>query len=108
MPEHKKNSTSTEKEWKVVPFLLDKIFGAVEHFAQNLLSVVAETVEGVVASGIRRLLGFLFLGVGIVFVLTGIAQFLSHILEIEGLGQVIVGMVVVVFTALVLWFNRPR
>ena len=106
MKEERLKKETEEKNEGLVPTLLEKLVDAVDLFASGLIRTVSDTAEDLVNRGMQRLFGLLLTGVGLVFLLTGGAMALNDVLDYPGIGQIIVGAMILTFTSL--FFLVPR
>lgn len=101
---HKKSSGAAS----FLPNLIDRMFSTVETFAERLMAIVSDSVEGVVSQAVQKLFGLLLVIVGIVFILAGVATILNQILNTDGAGEVIVGALLLALTAAIFIIIRRK
>lgn len=108
MPEETRSRRKTTESWSFIPNFLDRIFGTVETFAERLLLLASDTAETLVARAVQRLFGLLLLGVGIVFILVGGSKVLNQIFRFPGVGEMLVGTVLLLVTSILLLITRRK
>jgi len=84
------------------------MFGVAEVFTNRLMDILSSSTEALINRAVQRLLILLLLGVGIVFILSGSADMLDQLLRIPGMGQIVVGMILLFVTSSVLLVTRNK
>lgn len=86
--------------------LLDGIFGSLSSFVSSMVHMIHETTHAVTRRLARRAFLFLFSFAGIVFLLVGFAKLLNSVYQFPGLGETIVGMLVLLISLVIYALTR--
>lgn len=105
-PKKHREKETTGKTWDVIPYILERLFGTVESFAGRLLDLASSSAEGLVNRSVQKLFTLLLLGMGIVFFLSGGAAVINHVFALPGIGQMVIGLVILFITSLYLLLTR--
>lgn len=108
MPETTRTHRKTEGTSAFIPNLIDRVFGTVESFVERLMGIISESADQVVSRGIQKLFGLLLVIVGIAFILSGLSQIIDQLFQSVGVGQIVVGALLLTLTAIVMLVVRKR
>ncbi len=108
MAESTRTRRSDTEHGSIIPNLIERMFGVAEVFTNRLMDILSSSTEALINRAVQRLLILLLLGVGIVFILSGSADMLDQLLRIPGMGQIVVGMILLFVTSSVLLVTRNK
>lgn len=91
-----------------LPSLAERLLGTVERFVERISVIAEDRVLALASRVMFCLFAFLLIGVGITFLLVGSVQIINAILPFPGVGQVIIGSLVLGVAGGVLLFSRCR
>ena len=104
--------TREEKEaperWSFIPYFVERMFGTVESFVERIAGIVRDQAQEAVNRTMQKLFGLLLLVVGITFFLAGGAEVINQVVRFPGVGQMVVGTVLLLVTGVVMSLMRPR
>lgn len=92
----------------MVASLFERVLGTVENFGNTLLNSISNKAEELVNQGVHRLFGLLILATGMIFFLIGAAQVMNQLFQFQGVGEMIIGTLILLVTAIVLLIFRKR
>ncbi|TXH01036.1 MAG: hypothetical protein E6P95_02610 [Candidatus Moraniibacteriota bacterium] len=85
---------------------LDRIFGVAESCTTRLVDILVRATDAVLHRTVQRFFTLLLIGMGIVFILNGSATILDQLFRYAGVGQVIVGAMLLFVTSAILLIQR--
>ena len=94
------------ERWSFIPYFVERMFGTVESFIERISVVAEDRAQSVINRAVQQLFRLLLLGVGVVFLLLGTAEVLNQTMRFPGIGQIIVGTVLLMVTGLVMFIAR--
>ncbi len=97
---------SGPERWSFIPYFVERMFGTVESFIDRISSIAEDRAQSVINRAVQRLFGLLLLGVGIVFLFSGAAEVITQIAGIPGVGQLVVGLLILLVTGFALLLSR--
>ena len=89
MEEKMKTPKNENSGW--MGFLMENIFGIIRSFAENIFENAEEATFAFTRKLAKRVFLTFFACVGVVFILAGVARFLSLWYRLPGAGEVLVG-----------------
>ncbi len=107
MPEENRSTRKTSSASFLLN-LVDRVFGTVETFVSQLMTIVSESADGVVSRAVQKLFGLLLIMVGIGFILSGVAKIINQLLDSVGVGEIVVGALLLCITAIVITLIRKK
>lgn len=110
MNEHQDNNPKEKKSratgWRMIPVVVERVLGTIEGFADTLLSKVNASADSIIDRWVQKLFGLLALGAGMIFFLAGGAKMIDTALGAPGAGSMIIGVVMLLLTAIIILMRR--
>lgn len=94
MEQKAKAQKSKNKDGGLTKFLLENIFGVIKSFVDGMFKNAEEAASVFTKNLILRAFLILFIFLGVVFLLIGMARLLSAEYQLPGAGEALVGLLV--------------
>lgn len=112
MSESKKKNPPAKEEsedrWSFIPYFVERIFGTIEDFVNRLTGIATDRAEQFINQVIQKLLTVLLIGTGVIFLLIGSAKVIDGLVNFPGVGQMVVGVGILLVTTIVVILMRRR
>lgn len=89
-----------------VSAFVERLFGAAEHFLERVSDMAEARTLLVINRVTLRIFLLLLLGLGTLFFLLGSIQIINHILRFPGIGQILIGSIMLVVSGVMLFVLR--
>lgn len=106
-----KKITKTEKNGvgtRWINHLLDNVFGTIQTFVEGSINSVHEAVHGFTRQLVKRAFLLYFALFGVTLVCVGLAEFLSVVYRMPGMGEMVVGAFVLLIALVGYAFHRSE
>lgn len=109
MPEKKTIHTEKETaESSLTGLLIEGVVRSVQSFIDGTLSSVEQSIRRFTQKLTRQAILLCFSFVGVAFLLIGLAQLLSAVYGVPGIGAMIMGMFILMIVLVVYLFNNNK
>ena len=112
MAESKKKNPPVKEEsedrWSFIPYFAERRFGTIEDFVSRLAGIATDRAEHFINHSMQKFGLFLLLGIGALFLFTGGAKAIDGLVGFPGIGQMVVGTLILFVAGIAMLLTRHR